>query len=236
MKNTTSSYDDQSYASGIITTQYTDTTHLEIAGLPKRASYEEDISKTEQNDLSMDKTQSAEESSRLESLKSSTAISISPLRISYEKPRVCSFIHFKTVTHIIAICLIPLILVDTVFIFQSTTFHEDLFRDRDHLCDLAGPVNSMALLFSLCHVAIWFYRRESTLRSTNLTFWVTTLTTGCLSISGFLLWTAPPHYMPRQQIIVPFQYVSFFGSIIALSVATIAVFFEWRASKYAITY
>ena len=176
---------------------------------------------------------------------------MSSFSLCFQKPRVCSFIHFKTVTHIIAICLIPLILVDTVFIFQSTTFHEDLFRDRDHLCDLAGPVNSMALLFSLCHVAIWFYRRESTLRSANLTFWVTvgvftmyasplfplqTLTTGCLSISGFLLWTAPPHYMPRQQIIVPFQYVSFFGSIIALSVAIIAVFFEWRASKYAITY
>ncbi|CAP38860.1 Protein CBG22223 [Caenorhabditis briggsae] len=62
------------------------------------------------------------------------------------------------------------------------------------------------------------------------------LTTGSLTVSGFLLWTARPHYLPRQQLIVPFQYISFFGSIIAWSIAGVAVFYEWQASKYAVVY
>ncbi|CCD67993.1 Conserved plasma membrane protein [Caenorhabditis elegans] len=62
------------------------------------------------------------------------------------------------------------------------------------------------------------------------------ITTCLLSISGLLLWTAQPYHLPRQQIIVPFQYFCIFGSLMNLLVATIAVYFEWQASKYAITY
>ncbi|ULU09797.1 hypothetical protein L3Y34_014283 [Caenorhabditis briggsae] len=232
--STSMSYDDRPFASGVITTQTSGSLCLEMEGPPSKESTESEII-SNGLDPPMDTTQSTENSLESE-IKTRTAIKISPLKIAYEKPKLCSFMHFKTLTHIIALCLIPLILVDTVFIFQYTRFHDDFFREPKHLREFAGPANLMALAFSFCHVALFYWRRESNLRSANATFWVTMLTTGSLTVSGFLLWTARPHYLPRQQLIVPFQYISFFGSIIAWSIAGVAVFYEWQASKYAVVY
>lgn len=210
---------------------------MALDGPPSKESSEaEEISPTG-IDPPMDTTQSTEEREvETEKSRTRTAIDISPLKIAYEKPKICSLIHFKTVTHLIAICLVPMILVDTVLIFEYTKIHDDVLWQPQHFRDMAGPANLMALVLSVCHVAIWVWRRESTLRSANLTFWVTMLTTGCLTVSGFLLWTAEPDYTPRQKIVVPFQYVSFFGSVIAWTVSGVAVFYEWQASKYAVVY
>uniref|UniRef100_A0A1I7T0T5 MARVEL domain-containing protein n=1 Tax=Caenorhabditis tropicalis TaxID=1561998 RepID=A0A1I7T0T5_9PELO len=206
MYTSSSSYDDRPFASGVVTTQTNDSFDMNVVKIHSsdESSY----------DLTMDKTQSA-----------------SPADIPERVPRFCSLIHFKTLSHLIAICSIPLIIVETVLIFQSTTFHKDSYQHIKTLCELAGPLNLASLSFTSSHIFIYFFKRKSTLRSANLTFWVTILTTGSLFITGFLLLTANPESLSPHKVIVPSHFIAFFASIISTIMASFAVFYEWKSFK-----
>ncbi|CAL2029903.1 unnamed protein product [Caenorhabditis brenneri] len=84
MFRSSSSYDDHSYASGVITTQTKDSFCMEV-NAPKRVSCG---SSTSDCDVTMDKTQSNEEKTCYSTRITSTSeVTISPLKIGYE-PRI----------------------------------------------------------------------------------------------------------------------------------------------------
>ncbi|CAI2321791.1 unnamed protein product [Caenorhabditis sp. 36 PRJEB53466] len=183
------------------------------------------------SECTMDRTQSLEEVEvkiRTAAVSNTNPVkrrAVSPLKISYEKPRVCS-IHYKTVSHMLATCLLVPLSIETLWVFTSPS-HPKNYNV------IVGILNSSALFLSVLHVPIFLLTRSPTLKSAVFTFWTGMLIVFVLAGAGCYVWITV-HF--GQQLVVPFHYISFFGSVVSVIFGAIAVYIEHQASQYAIIY